>query len=155
MEKKAEFERQGKMGNRSQDSLSKEVFPIWKVCITLDYPCHVYDSQISPLCLINMYSVQNTCRAALLYSSDLLSFESYVFLCTSSGKQREPDVDETIYRAVPGYSSSCCIDPTPTWWSTRSGGSRGMAGMASSSTPWAAAWQTWRCRFLKAGRSPR
>jgi len=30
MEKKAEFERQGKMGNRSQDSLSKEVFPIWK-----------------------------------------------------------------------------------------------------------------------------
>ena len=38
MEKKAEFERQGKMGNRSQDSLSKEVFPIWKVWITLDYP---------------------------------------------------------------------------------------------------------------------
>ena len=67
MEKKAEFERQGKMGNRSQDSLSKEVFPIWKVCITLDYPSHIYSSQISSLCLIDMNSVQKTCGAVLLY----------------------------------------------------------------------------------------
>ena len=35
MEKKDELERQGKLGNKSQDSLSREVFPIWNVSHTI------------------------------------------------------------------------------------------------------------------------
>ena len=34
MEKKAELERQGKLGNKSQESLSREMFPIWNVSRT-------------------------------------------------------------------------------------------------------------------------
>ena len=31
MEKKAELEKQGKLGNKTQDSLSRELYPIWDV----------------------------------------------------------------------------------------------------------------------------
>ena len=35
MEKKGELEKQGKLGNKTQDSLARELFPIWKVKHTL------------------------------------------------------------------------------------------------------------------------
>ena len=48
----------------------------------------------------------------MFYSSDLLLFET-VSLCTSSGKQREPDVDETIHRAVPGIRANAVLIQHP------------------------------------------
>ena len=35
MEKKAELEKQGKLGNKSQDTLSREMYPIWNVSHTI------------------------------------------------------------------------------------------------------------------------
>ena len=35
MEKKAELEKQGKLGNKTQDSLSRELYPIWDVRHTI------------------------------------------------------------------------------------------------------------------------
>ena len=35
MEKKAELEKQGKFGNKTQDSLARELYPIWNVRHTI------------------------------------------------------------------------------------------------------------------------
>ena len=47
MEKKAELEKQGKLGNRTQDSLSREMFPIWNVR-------HIIMFSMVSLCLLSV-----------------------------------------------------------------------------------------------------
>ena len=89
------------------------------------------------------------------YISYLLSYETmclYVHHQENKGNQTwmKPYIEQ--YQVI---RANVLLIPTPTWTITRSGGSRGTAGMASSSTPWAAAWRIWRCRFLNAGRSLR
>ena len=47
MEKKAELEKAGKFGNRTNDSLSREMYPIWEVSDLYYLYCGLFKTEVA------------------------------------------------------------------------------------------------------------